>query len=410
MTFGLKTIAAAAALAVGMTSVASAQTLRVAHVDPDDWTASKKGAAAHIFKNIVEGETDLTVELFPAGALGNETELVAQAQEGLTQVAIVSGAMSKVCAAAGVLDIPYTFSSATIAWDVLDGEFGDALAEHCLAETGLRTLAYGETGFRNFTNGTREIRSPEDMEGLKFRVQPIPLYVEMVKGLGGEPTPIAWTELPNALSTGVVDGQENPVGTIYNNGLHKLQKYMTLDGHVYAADFIVISDEFYETLSPAEQAVVKKAARVAGNMGRSIQQWGTAEGVLKVQEEGMQVYSPTADEIAAFAAKAQPAVVEYLRGELGDDAVWIDRLKRPLPQRNNLTILRGSRFRAAPNSIYDPQERVPIWTRSTVAFNACLPLAQDCRWRWFLRSFSSTPCVAIRWVNRSPGAKNCRSI
>lgn len=327
MTFGLKTIAAAAALAVGMTSVASAQTLRVAHVDPDDWTASKKGAAAHIFKNIVEGETDLTVELFPAGALGDETELVAQAQEGLTQVAILSGAMSKVCAAAGVLDIPYTFSSATIAWDVLDGEFGDALAEHCLAETGLRTLAYGETGFRNFTNGTREIRSPEDMEGLKFRVQPIPLYVEMVKGLGGEPTPIAWTELPNALSTGVVDGQENPVGTIYNNGLHKLQKYMTLDGHVYAADFIVISDEFYETLSPAEQAVVKKAARVAGNMGRSIQQWGTAEGVLKVQEEGMQVYSPTADEIAAFAAKAQPAVVEYLRGELVDDAVWIDRLQ-----------------------------------------------------------------------------------
>ena len=130
--------------------------------------------------------------------------------------------------------------------------------------------------FRNFTNNTREIRSPKDMEGLKFRVQPIPLYIEMVSGLGGEPTPIAWTELPNALSTGVVDGQENPVGTIYNNGLHTLQKYMTLDGHVYAADFILISDEFYQSLSAAEQQVVARAARVAGNMGRSIQQWGTA--------------------------------------------------------------------------------------------------------------------------------------
>lgn len=335
MTFDLTKLAATAALTIGLATAAGAQTLRVAHVDPDDWTASKKGAAAHIFKNIVEGETDLTVEIFPAGALGNEDELVAQAQEGLTQVVLVSGAMSKVCKAAGVLDIPYTFASATIAWDVLDGEFGAALADHCLTETGLRTLAYGETGFRNFTNNTREIRSPADMEGLKFRVQPIPLYVEMVKGLGGEPTPIAWTELPNALSTGVVDGQENPVGVIYNNGLHKLQKYMTLDGHVYAADFIVISDEFYQSLTPAEQAVVARAARVAGTMGRAIQQWSTAEGVNKVQAEGMQVYAPTAEEIAAFAEKAQPAVVEYLRGELGDDAVWIDRLQAAVAEAAN---------------------------------------------------------------------------
>ncbi|APZ53213.1 DctP family TRAP transporter solute-binding subunit [Salipiger abyssi] len=328
MRFQTKTLAATAALCAGLfAAAANAQTLRVAHVDPDDWTGSKKGAAAQIFKNIVEGESDLTVELFPAGALGNEDELVSQAQDGLTQVVLVSGAMSKICPAASVLDIPYTFSSAPLAWEVLDGEFGDALAEHCLEQTGLRTLAYGETGFRNFTNSEREIRTPADMEGLKFRVQPIPLYIEMVGALGGEPTPIAWTELPNALSTGVVDGQENPVGVIYNNGLHKLQQYMTLDGHVYAADFLLISDEFFQGLEPAQQEVIQKAAIVAGNMGRSIQQWNTAEGVTKVQDEGMQVYSPTAEELQAFADAAQPAVVSYLREELGDDAEWIDRLQ-----------------------------------------------------------------------------------
>lgn len=328
MRFTFKSIAASTAVVMALaTSVAQAQTIRIAHVDPDEWTGSKKGAAAQIFRNIVEGETGLSVEIFPAGALGNEDELVGQVQEGLLQMAIVSGAMSKACPAASVLDIPYTFASATVAWDVLDGEFGEALGEHCLEQTGMRTLAYGETGFRNFTNNTREIRTPADMEGLKFRVQPIPLYLEMVSGLGGEPTPIAWTELPNALSTGVVDGQENPVGVIYNNGLHQLQKYMTLDGHVYAADFLVISDEFYQSLTAAEQEVVARAAVVAGNMGRSIQQWTSAEGVLAVQAEGMQVYSPTADELAMFAEKAQPAVVEFLRGELGDDAAWIDQLQ-----------------------------------------------------------------------------------
>lgn len=318
------TVALAFALVAGG---ASAQTIRFAHVDGAEWQSSKKGAAAQIFKNIVEGETDLKVELFPAGALGNEGEIIQQAQEGLTQVVMVSGAMSKICKAAQVLDIPYTFPSATVAWEVLDGPFGQELAQHCLNETGLRTLGYGETGFRNFTNNVREIKTPADMKGLKFRVQPIPLYVEMVKGLGAEPTPIAWSELPNALSTGVVDGQENPVGVIYNNKLHKLQKYLILDGHVYAADFLVINDEFFQSLSPAERAVVARAGKVAGAMGRAIQQFNTAEGVTNVAEEGMEVYSPSAEDLAKFKKLAQPAVKEWLAGELGGESVWIEKLE-----------------------------------------------------------------------------------
>ncbi|MDG3039687.1 DctP family TRAP transporter solute-binding subunit [Roseicyclus marinus] len=329
MRITLKALATAAATAAALTATAASaqQTIRFAHVDPADWQSSKKGAAAEIFRAIVEGETDLTVEIFPAGALGNEDDLVAQAQDGITQVVMVSGAMSRACPAASVLDIPYSFPSAPVAWEVLDGPFGDALADHCLEQTGLRTLAYGETGFRNFTNSVREIRTPADMAGLRFRVQPIPLYVEMVEALGGEPTPIAWTELPNALATGVVDGQENPVGVIYNNGLHQLQQYMILDGHVYAADFLIINDDFFQSLTPAEQEVVSRAAIVAGNMGRSIQQWSTAQGVNAVQAEGMQVYSPTSEELAMFRDAAQPAVRDWLAGELGDEAVWIEQLE-----------------------------------------------------------------------------------
>lgn len=325
----------ACALATVSFSTLAQTTIKLAHVDGAEWQTSKKGAAGVIFKNIVEGETDISVELFPAKALGNEGELVQQAQEGTTHMAIVSGAMSKICKAADVLNIPYTFSDPTIAWDVLDGEFGDELAEHCLNQTGLRTLAYGETGFRNFTNNVREIKSPADMKGLKFRVQPIPLYQEMVSGLGGEPTPIAWSELPNALSTGVVDGQENPVGTIYNNNLHKLQKYMILDGHVYAADFIVINDEFFQSLPENQQAIIKKAARIAGTMGRAIQQFNTAEGVTKVVAEGMIVHSPTAQEMDQFRSLAQPAVKEWLKGELGDDAGWIEKLDAAVAAASN---------------------------------------------------------------------------
>ncbi len=322
----------AGAIAFCATSALAAPTIKLGHVDPADWQTSKKGAAGVIFKNIVEGETDITVELFPAKALGDEGDLVQQVQEGTTQMAIVSGAMSKVCKAADVLNIPYTFSSPTVAWDVLDGPFGQELAVYCLEKSGLRTLAYGETGFRNFTNNVREIKTPADMKGLKFRVQPIPLYVEMVKGLGGEPTPIAWSELPNALSTGVVDGQENPVGVIYTNNLHKLQKYMVLDGHVYGADFILINDEFFQMLPAKDQAVISKAARIAGTMGRAIQEFNTAEGVTKVAAEGMQVYSPTAAELEQFKVLAQPAVRKWLAEELGEDAVWIDKLDKAVAE------------------------------------------------------------------------------
>ncbi|MBC2737257.1 MAG: DctP family TRAP transporter solute-binding subunit [Desulfobacteraceae bacterium] len=322
----IKILGLALLMAVFATAAMAGPTIKLGHVDPADWQSSKKGAAGVIFKNIVEGESDITVELFPAKALGDENALVQQVQEGTTHMAIVSGAMSTVCKTADVLNIPYEFPSAPVAWDVLDGPFGKELAEHCLQKTGLRTLAYGETGFRNFTNNVREIKTPADMKGLKFRVQPIPLYVEMVKGLGGEPTPIAWSELPNALATGVVDGQENPVGVIYNNQLHKLQKYLVLDGHVYGADFIIINDEFFQSLPAKDQAIIEKAARVAGNMGRAIQQFNTAEGVTKVAAEGMQVYSPTAEDLNQFKKLAQPAVKEWLAGELGDDAVWIKKL------------------------------------------------------------------------------------
>ena len=305
---------------------ASAQTLRFAHVDPDDWTTSKKGAAGQVFKNLVEAETDLTVELYPAGSLGGETELIEGAQDGTISIAMVSGAYANFCPAVAVTDIPYTFPSAPVAWEVMDGEFGTALAEHCLEQTGLHTLAYGETGFRHFTNSVRPIHTPEDMQGLKFRVQTIPLYLEMVTALGGEPQGIAWGEVPTALATGVVDGQENPISVIYGNNFYEFQDYLTLDRHVYGVDHILINDEIFQSLSEEEQAAVNRAAVVAGTTGRAIQQFNSAEGITKLQAEGMEITQPTAEQMEAFREAAQPPVQAYLRNELGDDAEWIDRL------------------------------------------------------------------------------------
>lgn len=329
-----KSLAATTALALaGIASASAAETtLTLAHVDPPEWTTSKKGAAALVFKQFVEAESGgrIEVQLFDSGSLGGEMDLVQSVQDGTLTMTIVSGPFSQICPAAAVLDLPYIFPSAPVAWKVLDGEFGDKLAEHCLEKTGLRTLAYGETGFRNFTNNSRVIAEPKDVEGLKLRVMTSPLFVEMVKSLGGEPTPISWPEVPTALATGVVDGQENPVSVIYANKFYELQKYMTLDQHVYGTDFLLINEGVYQGLSDADKALLRRNAIIAGTVGRAIQQVNTASGMSKLIDEGMQVYKPTDEQIAKFREVAQPAVKEWLATQI--DKSWIEQLEAAVNQ------------------------------------------------------------------------------
>ncbi|WP_221801370.1 DctP family TRAP transporter solute-binding subunit [Oceanobacter mangrovi] len=303
----------------------AATTLTLAHVDPVDWHTSKKGAAAKVFKELVEAESAgrLKVNVYPSGQLGGETDAIQSAQDGTLTMTMVSGAYARVCPEAGVLEIPYLFPSAPVAWSVLDGDFGKALGEQCLKTTGLRTLAYGETGFRNFTNSKRAVAEPKDLDGLKIRVMTNPLYVEMVKSMGGEPTPIAWPEVPAALTTGVVDGQENPVSVIYANKFYEMQKYLTLDGHVYGADFFLINDEIYSDLPAEDQAIIARAAKVAALTGRAIQQINSAEGLTALAAKGMTITTPTAAQLDMFRAAAQPAVVEWLSKQI--DPSWIER-------------------------------------------------------------------------------------
>lgn len=313
----------------GMATAATAAdiTLTIGHVDPQEWTSSKKGAATEVFKNLVEAESGgrIEVNVYPSGQLGGETDLVQSAQEGMISMTMVSGAFAKVCKEASVLEIPYLFPSAPVAWEVLDGEFGKALSQHCLEQTGLRTLAYGETGFRNFTNSKRPVAEPADLEGLKIRVMTLPLYVEMVKAMGAEPTPIAWPEVPSALTTGVVDGQENPVSVIDANKFYEFQKYLTLDGHVYGTDFFLVNEDIYQSLDKADQEIVARAAKVAGTMGRAIQQFNSAKGLKSLSENGMEITTPTSEQLAKFQAAAQPAVIDWLKGEV--DSKWIDHVQ-----------------------------------------------------------------------------------
>ena len=262
-------------------AVAASTVIKFAHVDPEDVFHSKKGAAARAFKDIVEAETagEITVNLFPAGQLGGEREIIESTKLGTIQMCMVSGAIA--------------------------GQFKAA-------------------------NSKRAIKSPADMAGLKFRVMETPLYITMVKALGASPTPIAWPEVYTSLQQGVVDGQENPVGVIYNNKFYEVQKYLILDGHAYGADFMLINDGFYSKLSAEHQKILKTAAIVAGNCGRSIQQLNSAMGVSDLKKEGMEIYSPSSAERAQFKEKTQGPVIEWMKTQV--DPQWIDKVMAAVKQ------------------------------------------------------------------------------
>jgi TRAP-type transport system periplasmic protein len=302
--------------------------IRVAHNLAADPETSMNHAGALAFKESIESATDgrVEVQIFPAGQLGDQRVMFESLQMGTLEMAIIGNApIVNWYKPFGVIGLPYAFKNSEIAWNVLDGSFGDELSEGLAEATGVRVLAYGENGFRHFTNSVREIRSPADLAGLKIRIQENPAHIRMITAMGGIPTPMAFGEVYTSLQQGVLDGQENPINVILTAKLYEVQDYLALDGHIWAAAMLMTGDDFYNSLPADIQEAVEEAS-VAFNEGmREVTTRMAQDGIALLEDEGMQVYRPTTEELDAFAGVAQPSVVEFLESEgVGD---WIDRLR-----------------------------------------------------------------------------------
>lgn len=161
-----------------------------------------------------------------------------------------------------VCDFPFLFSDKEDAYAQLDGEFGAKLAEN-LPNVGMRLLAYGENAFRNISNSKRAINTMEDLKGLKIRVMESPVNVATYTAMGTSPTPMAFSELYTALQQGTVDGQDNGVVLTYTSKLYEVQSYYTFTKHLYAANGMVVSEAFYQSLPADLQQVLTDACKYA---------------------------------------------------------------------------------------------------------------------------------------------------
>ncbi len=301
--------------------------LKLAHSDSVDMTTSRKAVMSDVFAKEVKARSGgrIDVQVFGAGALGGEKDLVEGVKNGVIQAGLASGVMANFFPSAMVTDLPYLFPNDEVADKVMDGPFGQKLSADFQAATGMHNLCFGEVGFRHFSTGKTPVHAPKDLNGLKIRVQETPLYVTEMKALGAQPTPIAFPETYTALQTGVVDGQENPLPTFIFAKFYEVQKNVTLDGHNYGVDWFVLSDKFYKSLPADLQKVVTESAHVACAAERKANRTFTANGAKILAEKGVAVYTPTAAEMAQFRAAAQPPVIEFLKTKI--DAKLIDSIQ-----------------------------------------------------------------------------------
>ena len=183
--------------------------------------------------------------------------------------------------------------------------------------TGIRTLALSENGFRNLTNNSREVKGPDDMKGLKMRTMQSQVYVNFMKSMGAAATPIAYPELITSLKQNVVDGQENAAATIWDGKLYEVQKFMSVNEHIYGLHFIIINDKVFQGLSSDMRQILMDGAAVHAEVANSRKAMDSLQAIQKIREKGTKVYVNTPSEKEAFRKQTQEPVIEYISTQVG---------------------------------------------------------------------------------------------
>ena len=300
-------IAALAALVLAPAN-ASARTLKIGYILSED---SQLGAGAKAFAEELAKRTQgrLTVEQFPNSALGGEVEMLKGVQLGTIDLAFITGApLPNIVPEVGVLNIPFLFRDAAHAHIALDGPIGQEYLQKFRAKD-LVALAWGENGMRHITNSKRDVRTPEDLKGLKLRLPQSEVMLAGFKALGADVAPLPFPQLYGALQAGQFDGQENPIATIQASKFSQVQKYLTVSGHVYDPAVVVMSVDAFEELDEGDKEAVMAAAQLGAKASRAYAAEAQAKGVAALAEAGMQVTKEI--DTAQFAAAMAGATPEF---------------------------------------------------------------------------------------------------
>lgn len=227
--------------------------------------------AAKVAKDILEKSGgQLSIQTFPAGQLGSDTDMQSQIRSGALEMMGVSPIVLATAApAASISGMGFAFQNHAQVWAAMDGELGNSVRP-ALSKIGITPIGnMWDIGFRQTTNSARPIATAADLKGLKLRVPASPLYISLFSALGAAPSGLSFAETYSALQTRVMDGQENSLGVIDTAKLHEVQKYCSMTNHVWDGVWIVINTQTLNRLSPKLQEILKTTFAAAAEGERA---------------------------------------------------------------------------------------------------------------------------------------------
>jgi tripartite ATP-independent transporter DctP family solute receptor len=265
--FGALSLVAAASLVIA--SAAHAAEWRAWNIHVEGYPNT---VAMDKFADLVKAKTggNITIKNFHGGVLGNQPDAIEQVRIGALEIGNFNlGPIGPIAAEANVVSLPFIFRDMEHMHRALDGEAGAKISEG-MAKKGLIALAWYDSGARSFYNSKKPITKPEDVKGMKVRVMNNDLYSGMISALGGNPSPMAFSEVYQSLKTGVVDGAENNWPSYESTGHFEVAGYYSLSQHLIIPECVCINADVYNGLSDADKNAVAEAARESAELQRKL--------------------------------------------------------------------------------------------------------------------------------------------
>lgn len=256
--------------------------------------------AAEMFADLVPACTggETTVNVAPSATMGNDVEMLTSVSAGVIQMSANSqGPLAQIVPEVGMLGLPFLFEDLPSVWGVLDGEVGEMIDQKA-QNAGLKVLTFWDNGIRHVSHVSKNVPTPADLEGMQIRTPSDEVTIATFEALGASPAPLAWSELPTALQSGVFEGQENPLTNIYSAKLHEITPYITLTGHKYESTPVVASMAWWSGLDEETQGCIETAAKSAGwyqrglslSQGKNLRETMEAEGATFAEVEDRQAF------------------------------------------------------------------------------------------------------------------------
>lgn len=268
-------------------------------------------------------KNQIQIQVFPASQLGTEQELLEGVQLGTVHMFEgATGAVGRFLPELEAFAAPYVWRDVDHMLKAVRGPIGQTLAERLVKAKGIRILDMGWLwGTRHLTTKTKAVYRPEDLKGMKIRVQPVGIYLDTIRAMGANPVPLDAKEVYLGLQTGVIDGQENPPSNIFNAKLYEVQKYVMLTGHILQNNAVAVGEKFYQSLSPAFQKVLQEAAIEAGNFQNDLVLKQEKVDLDRLKEKSMTIIQPdvkafreaTKDVHKKYADKWEPHFYERIQ-------------------------------------------------------------------------------------------------